>query len=166
MPIISGLAVCVYVALASSDYLDLKAQIQAPTVQAVEPTPNTDTEIDTTNKLLPSVEPNLDVLKAGQRTGVIGRSNPMSKLFFTKEDLQQILNELEIAALSDDELQYISSTLALKSNNNYSEDKNIVIQTILELENNKTNGTNNADVDSNSSKQTDTNYNSLSDFTN
>lgn len=164
IPIISGIVVLAYIGLNSSEYFALKAQIQTPSVQPTQ-TQNDDDKTATTNKVLNSIEPNLDALKAGQRTGVIGRENPMSKLFFTKDDLKTILDELEVAALSDDEMNYISSNLALKSNNNYSEDKNTVVQTILELENSKTTGNKTNVQSSTGSSNSTSKYNSISDFT-
>ena len=157
--IISGLIVSAYIGISSSEYFSLKTQIKTPSVSVTPQDTSDDTTVNSTK--LPSIEPNLDALKAGQRTGLIGRSNPMSKLFFTEEDLETVLKELNITALSDDEMMYISSTLAIKSNNNYNEDKNTVIQTILEIESSKDAG--DSVTNDGASK---TAYNSLSDYTN
>lgn len=160
----------------TKDYLALKADIIGPEIKPI--TQSTPEDIEVTTKKLPSIEPNLDALKTGQKTGIIGRDNPMGKLFITEEDLDQILVELEAENLSDEEMQYIVTSLAVNTSSNYATDKNFIIQTVLELEKEKetpttpsTNTDTSANTGANTSADTSTNtsnssYNSLTDFIN
>ncbi|WP_275372773.1 hypothetical protein [Clostridium tertium] len=171
LTVVTSLLVIGYIAISSRDYIALRSEIESPNINANPVTDTTPTEIEVTTNKLPSVEPDIAALKEGQKTGLIGRDNPMAKLFLTEDDLDQIISELGVTGLSDEEMQYVVASLAVNTTKSYDEDKNFVIQTILEIEQEKKEPTT-PDTNSQATNQkTDanraaTNYNSINDFRN
>lgn len=133
---LTSLAIVSYIGISSKDYLTLKSDIASPTI--TQPGQTIIEEQEITSQKLPSIEPDLDALKLGQKNGIIGRDNPMSKLFLTEEDLDEILAELGATSLTDDEMKYIVANLAVNTTKNYSADKNLLIQSVLELQQEQT----------------------------
>lgn len=129
---LTSLAIVAYIGVSSKNYLALKSDIEGPKVS--QPGQTIIEEQEITSQKLPSIEPDLDALKLGQKNGIIGRDNPMSKLFLTEEDLDEILSQLGTASLTEDEKKYIVSNLAVNTTKNYSSDKNLLIQSVLELQ--------------------------------